>query len=413
MRVLCTCLPGYGHFNPLVPLARALARAGHEVAFATAADFCPRVERAGFRAFAAGLGMRQQMELAARRYPQEAALPPGKERFETFVPRMLAGVAAPARAADLIPLARRWRPHVVLHDEAEFAAPVAADVLGVPYASQSIVLLRPWRMTRLTGEVLAPLCREWGVDLGELAGLYRYLHLDACPPSLQEKHIEEVLTAHPLANTSDLDTAEGEELPAWVAALPARPTVYVTLGTVFNRDRQVLSTILHGLREEPVNVIATVGYNSDPADLGPQPEHVHVERYIPLSLLLPHLDLVVTQGGTSILPALGAGLPLLVVPQGADQFHNAEACERRGVGLRLLPHELAAEAVCASVTRLLGETSFASNAAAVADEMARMPGPEEGVRLLERLARHAQPLLRDGGECEDASCRSHLDVKSE
>lgn len=47
MRVLFTCLPATGHLHPLVPIARALADAGHEVAFATHASMAPLVERAG------------------------------------------------------------------------------------------------------------------------------------------------------------------------------------------------------------------------------------------------------------------------------------------------------------------------------------------------------------------------------
>lgn len=55
MRVLFTSTPGPGHFHPLVPIARALADAGHEVAFACSPAFQPTVEAAGFRCFPAGL----------------------------------------------------------------------------------------------------------------------------------------------------------------------------------------------------------------------------------------------------------------------------------------------------------------------------------------------------------------------
>lgn len=391
MRALFSCLPGFGHFNPLVSVARALVRAGHEVAFATAGDFCARPAQAGFEVFPAGLSMAAQLAQAAERYP-ESRLPPGKERFERFVPKMLAGVAAPARADDLIPVVDRWAPDVVVHDEAELAAPVAAEAAGLPYASQSVVLRRPLAMARLAGETLAPLCDRWGVDLGPHAGLYRYLHLDACPPGLQEPGIDEVEVAHAVRNTDDLDTATGEALPSWIAELADRPTVYVTLGTVFNNNPRVFAAVLDGLKAEPLNVIATLGYGQDPASLGCQPSNVHVESYIPLSLLLPHLDAVVTQGGTSILPALGAGLPLLVLPQGADQFHNAEACLRAGVGRRLLPSEVTSDAVATEVTKLLESPSLRLNAGRIRRELAAMPGPEEGVRLLERLVREHRPL---------------------
>ena len=98
--MLFTCLPGFGHFLPMVPLARAAVAAGHEVDFATAAAFCPHVGQAGFPAHAAGLSLPDQMQGAAERYPEQHAMKPGKARFEAFVPRMLGGVAAPARAGE-------------------------------------------------------------------------------------------------------------------------------------------------------------------------------------------------------------------------------------------------------------------------------------------------------------------------
>ena len=58
MRVLVTTQPGFGHFHPLVPLAQALATAGHEVAVACAPSFRPTVESAGVRAVPAGIDWR-------------------------------------------------------------------------------------------------------------------------------------------------------------------------------------------------------------------------------------------------------------------------------------------------------------------------------------------------------------------
>jgi UDP:flavonoid glycosyltransferase YjiC (YdhE family) len=377
-----------------VPVARALVRAGHEVAFATAGEFCPRVEEAGFVAFPAGLSLPRQLDEAARRFPEEAAMPPGKDRFVSFVPRMLAAVAAPPRVDDLVPVVERWQPDLVVHDEAELAAPIAAEVAGVAWASHSIVLLRPPEMTRLAGQALAPLCERWGVDLGPLGGLYRYLHLDACPSSLQVPDAAGIAVDQPVRNTENLDTAGDERLPTWVAELAPVPTVYVTLGTVFNRNRRAFASILEGVAGLAVNVIATIGYDHSPAALGPVPANVRVERYIPLSLLLAHLDAVVTQGGTSILPALGHGLPLLLLPQGADQFHNAEACLAAGVGRRLLPEELTPDAVRGEVETLLLEPAFRERARHVQREIAEMPSPDEVVPLLERLARERRPLVR-------------------
>jgi len=381
----------------MLPLAQALAQAGHEVAFATAETFCPRIVEAGFPAFPAGLTLAQQMAEARTRYPEQDALSEAV-RFESFVPRMLAGVAAPARAEDLIPIARAFGPDLLLHDETEFAGPVAAAVVGIPHADQSVGILRPLAMGRLAGETLAPLCERWGVDpttLGPFGGLFRYLYLDVAPPSLQSAEISRIAVAHPVQNAAVPAGAEGQRLPDWVGQLADRPVVYVSLGTVFNSQaRGVFVAVLEGLRDEKVHVIVTVGNENNPADFGPQPDHIHIERFIPQSLLLPYCDVVVNQGGTAILPILAQGLPLLLLPQGANQFHNAAACVAAGVGRQLLPGEVTAEAVRREVRALIDEPALGERARHVRDEIRAMPGPERGVELLEQLAAERQPLAR-------------------
>ena len=195
-------------------------------------------------------------------------------------------------------------------------------------------------MARLAGETLAPLAERYGVDVGPYGGLYRYLYLDVAPPSLQSPEIAEVDVAHQVQNATMDPGAEGETLPAWVHDLPPdRPVVYVSLGTVFNakaprRLRRRARRLCATRTSPPSSRSATT---TTPPTFGAQPDHVHVERFIPQSLLLPYCDAVVNQGGTAILPILAHGLPLLVLPQGANQFHNAEACVAAGVGRRLLP----------------------------------------------------------------------------
>ncbi|CAA9252860.1 MAG: hypothetical protein AVDCRST_MAG76-2371 [uncultured Acidimicrobiales bacterium] len=400
MRVLATCLPGHGHFNPMLPLARALARAGHEVAFATAGDFCPRVVEAGFPAFPAGLSLERQMAEARARFPEQDALV-GASRFESFVPRMLAGVAAPARAEELVPLVRQWRPDVLLHDETEFSGPVAAAAAGIPHADHSVGILRPLAMARLAGETLVPLLDRLDVDpasLGPFGGLFTYLYLDVAPPTLQSPEISKIPVAHPVRNADVEAGAEGQMLPDWVATLPDAPLVYVSLGTVFNSQaRGVFAAVIEAVRDEKVNVIITVGHGNDPADFGPRPDHIHIERFIPQSLLLPYCDVVVNQGGTAILPILAHGLPLLLLPQGANQFHNAAACTAAGVGRQLLPGEVTPDAVLREVRALLDEPALRQQAQKVQREIAAMPGPERGVELLEHLAEERQPLPRSDG----------------
>ena len=78
------------------------------------------------------------------------------------------------------------------------------------------------------------------------------------------------------------------QLP-WLDALRDLPIVYITLGTVYNRNLDVFRTLLDGLRDEALNIVVTVGKQNDPAMLGQQPSNVHVHQYIRARATTPSL----------------------------------------------------------------------------------------------------------------------------
>lgn len=368
----------------MVPLARALQAAGHEVTFATEQRFCRRVEQAGLPASAAGLGPGLVVERTLA-LPGVAGL--GPDDAWRFGAQMFAAVAAPAKVPDLVRIIEEEKPDLVIHDATDFAGPVAAAHAGIPWAAHSLGPMFPMEFSRVGAELVAPLWREWGVTPDSLGGMFASAYLDICPSSLQATDVEEIRpVAHPLRPVP-FDAVAGEALPAWADGLGPMPTVYVTLGTLDNEAPGVIEAAVEGLRQEPVNLVVTVGPSRDPEELGPQPPNVHVERYVPQSLLFPRCDVVVTHGGSgTTLAALGHGLPLLVLPQGANQFWNAERCDALGVGRRLLPGQVDPAAVRREVQALLERPAYRDGARRLADEIEAMPGPEEAVALLEALA---------------------------
>jgi MGT family glycosyltransferase len=190
------------------------------------------------------------------------------------------------------------------------------------------------------------------------------------------------------------DHAGAARLPARIATLPDRPTVYATLGTATNRAPALIAAILAGLRGAGVNLVLTVGCNVDPEQFGPQPPHVRIARYIPQTLLLPHCDAVVTHGGFgTVMAALEHGLPLVVTPMAADQPANARRCAACGVGVVVGPEERTPEAIRAAVEKILGDASYRQNAARMQREIAALPGPAYAVELLEWLATEKRPLV--------------------
>ena len=175
-------------------------------------------------------------------------------------------------------------------------------------------------------------------------------------------------------------------LPDWAATLGGRPVVYLSLGTVplFNQ-RDKFETLLADLAHEDLDVVVTVSQLNDPAALGPQPANVHVERWLPLAPLLPCCDVVVCHAGSgTTLAALSAGLPLVLVPQGADQHTNADACQRAGVARVLYGDAVTSTAVRDAVMAIAEpESPEQSMARRIAAEIAAMPAATEVVQRLQ------------------------------
>jgi UDP:flavonoid glycosyltransferase YjiC (YdhE family) len=128
VRILFSFVGGRGHFGPLVPVAGASAAAGHEIMVTCEESMVRPVQEAGFSASASGPDFGSD----ATRLP---LLVPDPQREDHDLRRAFAQHAAPLRAKDILALARSWRPDLIVCDEVDFGAMIAAERLGVPYAS--------------------------------------------------------------------------------------------------------------------------------------------------------------------------------------------------------------------------------------------------------------------------------------
>lgn len=388
MRILFTSLPGLGHFHPLVPLAQALRQAGHEVAFALGDPFRHMVERCGFAFFRAG----EDMENSARVVSQEERARLMEQMranpalfFESVLRNLIERVAS-RLLPDLRPIVSAWRPRIVVRDMLEFAGCVAAEAAGIPHASIHVTGLRPDEfpndalVTRLNAlRAMASLPPDPDLEMP-----FRHLHLALMPPRFFNGSMPG--TTRYLA-PAVFDQSGGEALPAWTAQLGERPVVYVTLGTVANRMIHILRALVEALRDEPLELVVTVGRDMDPAQLGPQPAHVHVERYIPQSLILPRCALAVMHGGyNSTFSALLAGRPLVLVPLGSDQPVNARRCRELGAAEVLDAAALSPGLIRERVRKVLDDPRYREAARLFQEESRALPGLEHGVALIEQLA---------------------------
>lgn len=401
-RFLFNSTAGYGHLHPLLPLAKALREAGHEVAFAGTEALQKKFEGIGIPFVLTKVDRNSDPEYEVLREELDK-LPVGLETEIYAYPRLFMGIGARLGTAELIEACRSWGAEVVVNEAGSYRAVMAAEHLGLPHVTVAFAAsLKGMSVFEREGaKFLDPNRLAFGLEPDpKMEALTRYLLLSYSPPSFSEHDLNgrwqtgEIPATTHYVRPDFYDTTAGDSLPAWIDDLPDQSTVYVTLGTEISREPtlypRVMMTLIEGLRDMRINLIVTIGKGQDPEVFGPQPPNVHIEQYIPQSLLLPKCDLMVMHGGTNtLLQALDIGLPTVIVPLIADQFFNAEVAEAMGMSRVVQDEQLSPATIRAAVEEVLGNPSYRRNVEKVQAEMHALPGIEHAVELIEEmLARH-------------------------
>jgi UDP:flavonoid glycosyltransferase YjiC (YdhE family) len=384
MRFLFCTRPFYGHLHPMAPVARALQIHGHDVVVATAREFRPAVESAGFPFLPAGMDPRAPLP------PAIAAVADESRDWGEYVTR--------AKTNDLVAAAKCWRPDVIVREQTDFSGLLAGEALGLPCATLGPALFIPpesWR--RLMGSTLDRIRRSYGLapDPG-MERLHPYLYLDVAPPWYQLPEASVLRVLHPIRPTV-FPTADDQPPLPWLGRLQARPIVYVTLGTVFNQRPDLFAAILLGLADADINVVATTGTDQEPAEVcDDPPANARLERWIDQSRLLPHCAAVIAHGGFStVMGALSHGLPMLLIPLGADNPVHARLCCALGVARSLSSAEASPSVVRNLADDVLADRGLREQARRCGRQLARLPGPEAAVALLVRLAADQRPIAQN------------------
>jgi MGT family glycosyltransferase len=193
------------------------------------------------------------------------------------------------------------------------------------------------------------------------------------------------------------DKLRHEKTSDWLEQLPKnQPWVHASEGTVHVVSPFVLSAAAQGLANLPMQVILTTGGNREPSelDLGPIAPNVQVVRWVSHTELLPHLDVMITTGGSAtVQTTLRAGVPLIIVPTDWDKPDIARRVVETGAGIQLAPGRCTPKNLRAAVEKVLGTPSFRQNAQRMAAAFARYEGPPAAADFLEQLAANRLTVL--------------------
>ncbi|MFI7389334.1 macrolide family glycosyltransferase [Streptomyces tendae] len=394
----------HGHINPTLPVAAELVRRGHTVTYHTSPAFREEIAATG---------------ATVRLYPggdQPLPDPPAPITLMEALARTALDLL-PAVLADL----RDDRPDLIVHDSACLWGALAARALGVPAvssfttfaynrhvpsptrASRELLAEAAARPRNLAGYLGARLALRrrfaaTGVPLLDLADIRQPLNLVYTSRAFQPA-VEEFDRSYRFVGPS---IGARPDDPSFPSDRLRDPVLYASLGTVFNAEPLLLRTFAAALSPLAGTVVVSTG-KTDPSALGELPGNVLVRRSVPQLQVLDRAALFITHGGmNSVNEALFAGVPLLVVPQGADQPMVARRVVDLGAGLSIRTENVTEDSVRAVARRLLEDSRYRAATSGLRATQREAGGYRRAADELERYLRpataaHPAPVDPQGG----------------
>ncbi len=402
--------PYAGHLNPMLALARGLVERGHRATFVAQADVGPKVSRPdiGF----APVGARTH--------------PPG--RLTRMTARLggttgLFGIGGVIRdmaattdmlCEDVPAMLHEIHAGAIVADQTEPAGGLVAHHLGIPFVSVANALLidreptvpppfigwgydeSPWGVQRNLGgyriadwlmkpvfEVIGRRARAWrlgGIETVE----------DCLSPMLQISQSVESFDFPRVSQSPALVHCGPFRRPErrdWVP-VDGRPNVFCSLGTLQGGRLPIFRIVAEACRDRGLALTVAHGGKLDATEAASLPGNPRVEAFVPQRAVIRTASAVVTHGGlNTVLDALAAGVPLIVVPLAFEQGATAARVARTGAGLVIPRRQLTPARVAEALGALLDIPSYRERAAALRDEIALAGGVDRAVALIERATR--------------------------
>ena len=366
-RVLFVVLAEKGHVHPFIGPAQVLAARGHAVGFYSPCDLRGPLGRAGITEVFGG-GSDEAPD--ANRGPAFAALVRDPERLQRWIGAMLID-SVPLEVSRLTAVVAAFRPDVIVADPMAYAAPIVATRAGLPWAGVS-TSLNPVVPDDWTSALIATTS---ALPRAELFARYgapgaQFRVSDCLSPDLNVVWSSPALVgaAPPgvrLAGASSPLAARGDEGEP-LALDPARPLVFMALGSQIYHQPRRFEVVIEASRGQPWQLVLAMG---DLAATMRLPPEVRSLAYAPQPSLLARARAMISHGGAnSVMEALAQGVPLLVSPICNDQPHNARFVAEAGAGITCDLALARPEAVREHLAALCADGPHRAAARRIADE---------------------------------------------
>ncbi|MGP4114506.1 macrolide family glycosyltransferase [Streptomyces sp. 4N509B] len=174
---------------------------------------------------------------------------------------------------------------------------------------------------------------------------------------------------------------------AWTRPADAERVLLVSLGSAYTRQPEFYRQCVAAFGTLPGwHVVLQIGKYTEPRELGEIPPSVEVHSWVPQLEILEQADAFVTHAGMGgCSEGLLTGVPMIAVPQGAEQFANADRLVELGVARRVDTAEATARTLRAALEELLADPEVAGRLARLRADARAEGGTPRAADLVEAM----------------------------
>jgi MGT family glycosyltransferase len=417
-KILVIVEPVEGHFNPLVPIMEELSRKGNELVCITGRKFKDRVEKTG----AAFHPLPMQWDFSIKEiyelFPQLAKLK-GVSSIKYYLKHVMYD-PVPGILEMLKQLLEKFPADVIISDTFMLAGVWITELDGPPSVRISVLpLTLPGKdiaptglgllpgktfFTKLRNNILNGLfehllfidVQQYGNNTRKKVGLPTYdksffykayelatLNLHTSTPAFEyfrERFPTNFRFIGPVLLSPDSQYIK----PEWWHELEKDiPVVLINQGTIAKNYEDLILPSIEALKDGKMVVLAVPVKKGDIHGL---PENVHAEQFIPFGNLLPHVDLMITNGGFgSTQNALAHGIPVIVAGATEDKMEVAARVENSGAGINLRKQNPTSKDIKNAVKKIFSDPSYKKNAEKIQADFAKYDATKLAVEYIEEL----------------------------
>lgn len=172
--------------------------------------------------------------------------------------------------------------------------------------------------------------------------------------------------------------------------LEGKQVIYISLGTIYNEATEFYRTCFKAFGGQDCVVVLSVGAKTDISALHGIPANFIVRNRVPQLEVLERSSLFITHAGmNSATEGLYYGVPVILVPQGADQFMVACRVEQLGAGVYLNRNKITPERLRETAQQVIDSSAIRQGVARIQESFRTTGGAPQAA---DAILRYVHPF---------------------